>query len=168
MWVGSSTDPVAGLAPLPQTLNPYTYGVNNPLAYPEPSGEFPPALAVAAPIAGRMALAVGADYTLNAAVSSVHYMVTRPEDKPFVWSDFATTVGGEAFDATVADPRNPVYLLSPLHKADKISDVLRLTDEANDARRVVICKHPDQQRPGALRPGERTLDLPDLGNSKAN
>lgn len=117
----TSKDPVSGLATMPQTMNPYAYGVNNPLAYPDPSGEFPPLL-LAAPIAGRMALAVGADYSLNAAVSGVHYMVTRPEDKPFDRSDFATTVGGEAFDATVADPRNPVYLLSPLHKADKISD----------------------------------------------
>jgi RHS repeat-associated protein len=33
-----SEDPVAGLAPLPQTLNPYACSVNNPLRYPDPSG----------------------------------------------------------------------------------------------------------------------------------
>jgi hypothetical protein len=31
-------DPVAGLASLPQTLNPYAYGRDNPFAYPDPSG----------------------------------------------------------------------------------------------------------------------------------
>ncbi len=124
----TSKDPVAGLATVSQTLNPYAYGVNGPLAYPDPSGEFPPALAAAAPIAGRVALAVGADYALNAAVSGTHYMVTRPEDKPFNLEDFTYTVGGEALDLTIADLKNPWTLLSPVHKFDKISDILRITD----------------------------------------
>ena len=34
----TSEDPVAGLATVPQTLNPYAYGVNDPLTYPDPSG----------------------------------------------------------------------------------------------------------------------------------
>ncbi|MGH3089680.1 MAG: RHS repeat-associated core domain-containing protein [Rubrobacteraceae bacterium] len=34
-------DPVSGIAPLPQTLNPYPYGLNNPHAMPDPDGELP-------------------------------------------------------------------------------------------------------------------------------
>lgn len=117
---------------MPQTLNPYAYGVNGPLAYPDPYGEFPPALAVVAPIAGRLALAVAADYAFNAAVSGVHYMVTRPEDKPFDWSDFASTVGGEALDLTIADLKNPAYLLSPMHKYDKIGDIYGFAKKAGN------------------------------------
>jgi RHS repeat-associated protein len=127
-----SKDPVAGLATMPQTLNPYAYGVNGPLAYPDPSGKFPPALALAAPLAGRVALAVGADYAMNAAVSATHYMVTRPEDKPFSLEDFAYTVGGEALDLTIADLKNPLTLMSPLHKFDKISDVLRIANKGDN------------------------------------
>lgn len=37
----TSEDPVKGLAYLPQTLNPYSCSVNNPLAHPDPSGMFP-------------------------------------------------------------------------------------------------------------------------------
>ena len=50
----TSEDPVKGLATLPQTLNPYIYGVNGPLAYLDPSGAFPPAAAaglLAVPVA---------------------------------------------------------------------------------------------------------------------
>jgi RHS repeat-associated protein len=39
-----SKDPVRGLASLPQTLNPYTYAINNPVRYTDPSGQIPPLL----------------------------------------------------------------------------------------------------------------------------
>lgn len=34
----TSKDPVRGFAGMPQTLNPYAYGINGPLAHPDPSG----------------------------------------------------------------------------------------------------------------------------------
>ena len=45
---------MAGLETMPQTLNPYAYGVNGPLAYPDPSGEFifAPLIAAGAAVGG--------------------------------------------------------------------------------------------------------------------
>jgi hypothetical protein len=121
---------VAGFATMPQSLNPYAYGYNGPLAYPDPDGDIAPAA-----VAAALARTIAADYAINAAIASAHYMVTRPEDKPFNFGDFATTVGGEAFDATVADLKNPATLVSPMHKFDKISDVLRFAKDAGKVTR---------------------------------
>lgn len=51
----ASEDPVKGLATMPQTLNPYAYGANGPLAYPDPSGRFAPGLLVLAGAAAAVA-----------------------------------------------------------------------------------------------------------------
>ncbi len=52
----TSEDPVEGVASVPQTLNPYIYGTNNPYSSPDPDGEIIP-LVVAGALIGS---AVGA------------------------------------------------------------------------------------------------------------
>ncbi len=47
----TSTDPVSGLATMPQTQNPYAYGINGPLAYPDPNGT------CIVPVVGQLACA---------------------------------------------------------------------------------------------------------------
>lgn len=81
----TSKDPVAGLAQLPQTLNPYPYGVNNPLAYPDPSGKLAPALLVI-PIVAYL----GKNAAQSGAISGGEYYLTHRADKGGIdWVDFA-------------------------------------------------------------------------------
>jgi len=148
----TSEDPVAGFAEAPQSLNPYAYGYNGPLAYPDPYGECPICVA-ALPVIGRAAAAAGkvvaADAATNAVISSGGYYLNHRADKGDIdWADFRRTVGQETLDQTLSDFKNPLNFL-PSSKLERVSEVLKFADEANDARKRVddiwIGKHVQGQ-----------------------
>jgi len=75
----TSEDPVAGLAAIPQSLDPYAYGWNGPLTHPDPNGDYPICLPLL-PVAAEAALVVGEDAAFNAAPSGADYL-THASDK---------------------------------------------------------------------------------------
>ncbi len=113
-----SEDPVAGITTMPQTLNPYPYGVNNPLAYPDPDGEIAPALLVVPVVVylGRNALQSGT-------ISAGSYYLTHRADKGGInRADFLRTVGRDAVFGSV----------NPLGGAGKVSKVLKASGGGAD------------------------------------
>ncbi|QIN85109.1 hypothetical protein GBA63_09365 [Rubrobacter tropicus] len=104
---------------MPETLNPYVYGYDNPLAYPDPNGDCPICLA-------------GAVYLLkNAAQSATfsagEYYLTHRADKGGIdWVDFTRTVGYDAVTGSI----------NPLGGAGKAGRIMKFADEARDAGRV--------------------------------
>jgi len=85
-----SADPVLGVPAFPQTLNRYTYVVNNPLRYTDPTGEVIPLLVIAAIVI------LGG----GAAAGAVSHFV--PESRPYL-NPVADIVGlvplyGDVFD----------------------------------------------------------------------
>jgi len=135
-----TTDPVAGLPTMPQTLNPYSYGYNAPLVYPDPYGDCPVCLG-ALVVAGRAAVVAGevvaADAAFNAGSASVEYYISHRDKGPFDAEEFARTVGQETVDRTIEDVKNPLNLL-PTKKIDRAVEVLRIARTARAARRQVM------------------------------
>ncbi len=122
-----SEDPVAGITTMPQTLNPYPYGVNNPLAYPDPDGEIAPALLVVPVVVylGRNALQSGT-------ISAGSYYLTHRADKGGInRADFLRTVGRDAVFGSV----------NPLGGAGKAGKLLKARDDV-PLRRANVLK-PD-------------------------
>ncbi len=92
----ATEDPVAGFAAMPETLNPYAYGYDNPLAYPDPNGDCP------------ICLVAGAYLLKNAAQSASfsageYYLTHRAEIKEngVDWADFGKTVGYDALTGSI-------------------------------------------------------------------
>lgn len=96
----TSTDPVAGLASMPQSLNPYVYGYGNPLAYPDPNGKCP--ICVPFAVAGIGYLAKNAAQS-GAISAGEHYLTHRNDKGGIDLGDFGRTVLGDALTGSV-DP----------------------------------------------------------------
>jgi RHS repeat-associated protein len=135
----TSKDPVAGFGEAPQSLNPYSYGYNGPLAYPDPYGQCPICVA-AAPVIGRVAAAgkvVAVDAATNATISAGgYYLNHRAEKDEIDWAEFRRTVGQETLDQTLSDFKNPLNFL-PTRKLQRAAEVLKFADKASDASRLL-------------------------------
>ncbi len=107
----TSEDPVAGFAAMPETLNPYAYGYDNPLGYPDPNGDCPICL-----VAGAYLLKNAAQ---SASFSAGEYYLTHRADKGGIdWMNFGRTVGYDAVTGSI----NP---LGGVGKAGKILSVAK-------------------------------------------
>jgi hypothetical protein len=123
----SSSGAAEVVAEAPQSVNPYSYGYNGPLAYPDPYGECPICVA-ALPVIGRAAVAVGrvvaVDAATNAVISAGGYYLNHRADKGEIdWADFRRTVGEETFDQTLSDLKPPVTLILSAVKVGAVADL---------------------------------------------
>ena len=91
----TSRDPIAGRPEVPQSLNPYQYAYNNPLANTDTSGESSvPGLHIPNVVTDVAGITVGAaaDGALGNSGPYIcgicNYLIARPDDKPFSWLAF--------------------------------------------------------------------------------
>ncbi len=117
-------DPVEGIVGLPQSLNPYAYGYNNPYATPDPNGD----VVFLIPVAIYIGVTVGGEMAINTAGNAVDYYLTAEEKR----SGGLVGVLGESAGSTVAALRSP-WTWAPWHKLDTARDALRIADDVVDA-----------------------------------
>jgi RHS repeat-associated protein len=87
-----SEDPVRGFATLPQTFNPYTYAINNPVRHTDPSGEIIPLLVAGGVIGGF--------------VGGTLYAITHTND--FSWGGLGGSMVGGAIAGSIGVIAAPI------------------------------------------------------------
>ncbi len=157
----------------PQSLNLYSYVQNNPTTFGDPDGHQEPientvevglgwaaweALKELSPHAAGILAGTAAGLWIKSKVDSARDTITDVLNHP-----------GSAAPTFCASPCGPVDQYQMQSNNTNANEPGHTTQPpVPDKSTVVIGKVADLNKPGALQPGERKLDLPNQGSPKAN
>jgi RHS repeat-associated protein len=183
-WLTPDPDNAGADPADPQTWNAYAYAGNNPTTFTDPSGEDYKAC-IDNGSGGQSCFYDPSDYNFQQAVQQAGatlqngQILENVDGQQVQIGTYQQFVGPGEEGGGLQDQTANLLVVAGLAEAgvrgvmalgeEGLSAIGRLLgSESGENAGVVIGKMPDLVEPGALSPGERTLDLPDLQDPQAN